>query len=613
MNNYLLSIGCDSYESKEINDLQGAENDASNIYNTLLEEESTIYDITQSKYLKSPTLVEFRDALEQMLYDSETPDIFTLFFAGHGGIVDGTYYLVLKNSKLDRLSISAISLSEILNILSSSGVKHINLIMDSCQTAGLVNDLLSVIKPEILGKKGSISIAILAAAASDEYATEENGEGIFTSSLIKYINGSKKITTDLEYLDLSLLGKKISDEFLEEGKTQTPSSWSLNIYGFSLFSKNLYFDGSDSIGLHDFSYLPRISILGEVLEPYKKDLWKHYERLEETSNLSELLYLLQNIFDNIDDENKAVFIKGVAYRFIDKIDSNLTMKKLELINVFKSLLLPYLENELFQQEMKNLISLYIIFAKKSIEEIIGCLEQDKYYLIDKENIHANYYYLPIRISKIFALISQLLLIDLSSKDIILKLIDMIKSNYRNHLKIINDCQGAYLNTFFKIFSKLNLQNEVKDIFEYYINDFISISGHVANIYIDNNETFKYIEQRYFIKRIEYRLLAIPLQVGSVLILNSRDYTLNDLIDLNMHCFDKKSFLFFIPSDIKDFSLKLIENGNNKILQCGLDFWTVDDFEKIYSKSIINYDFDSEFIDLCCISSSYIQPNRIAIT
>ena len=81
----------------------------------------------------------------------------------------------------------------------------------------------------------------------------------------------------------------------------------------------------------------------------------------------------------------------------------------------------------------------------------------------------------------------------------------------------------------------------------------------------------------------------------------------------MHHFDKKSFLFFIPSDIKDFSLKLIEDGNNKILQCGLDFWTVDDFEKIYSNSIIKYGLDNEFIDLCCISSSYVQPNRIAIT
>ena len=91
MNNYLLSIGCDKYESEKISDLQGAENDANNIYNTLLEEKYTIYNVTQSKYLKSPTLSDFRETLEQMLYDNETPDIFTLFFAGHGGIVDGTY------------------------------------------------------------------------------------------------------------------------------------------------------------------------------------------------------------------------------------------------------------------------------------------------------------------------------------------------------------------------------------------------------------------------------------------------------------------------------------------------------------------------------------------
>lgn len=34
--------------------------------------------------------------------------------------------------------------------------------------------------------------SILAAAASDEFAMEQNGEGVFTSNLIKFINGEKK-------------------------------------------------------------------------------------------------------------------------------------------------------------------------------------------------------------------------------------------------------------------------------------------------------------------------------------------------------------------------------------------------------------------------------------
>ena len=80
MNNYLLSIGCNEYDSPSINNLAGAENDASNIFNCLVESEHSIYNKDISKCIKSPTLIEVRNALENILYDSACPDIFTLFF-----------------------------------------------------------------------------------------------------------------------------------------------------------------------------------------------------------------------------------------------------------------------------------------------------------------------------------------------------------------------------------------------------------------------------------------------------------------------------------------------------------------------------------------------------
>lgn len=613
MNNYLLSIGCNKYISPSINNLAGAENDASNVFNCLVDSEHSIYNKNISKCIKSPTLEDVRKSLENILYDAVCPDIFTLFFAGHGGINDSTYYLLLKDSNIDRLSLSAISLSEIFKIISSSGVKHINLVIDACNTGGLVNDLMTIIKPEIIGNKGSIGVSILAAAASDEYAVEENGEGVFTSNLINFINGNKKISSEIEYLDLVTLGKSISKLFNEESIEQTPSAWGLNLYGPSVFAKNLFFNSDDSIGIHNFSYVPSISSLGTTLESFKNELWKYYEDIDNISDYAKLLHLMQNIFDEINDDDKILFIKGVGYRFIEKIDNDTCMKKLELINVFKSLLLPYLAIDNIRKEVIILTNLFKYYGKKSILDINEKLESDENFLIYKSEMLSNYYFLPIRISKLLSISAQLLLVDESLTEDILKLIDNIKKHYFNHFIVINDVQAANLYIFFKVFSKLNLQEHVKDILENYINNFLVINGNIAKLSIDLEDTFKYLFQKHLGEEIETNLLAVPSQTGTVFILISQDYELDKYINLHMHHLDRKNFLLFIPKILDEFSLSLIREGNNLILQCGLHFWKIEDFLSIYNTEIKkSFDDVDELLNVCCIASSYVQPNRIPI-
>jgi len=614
MNNYLLSIGCDIYDSSMLQNLSGAENDASNMFNCLIESKHSIYKKDFSKCIKSPTLNEVRQVLETILYDSQCPDIFTLFFAGHGGVVDSTYYLLLKDSNLERLSLSAISLSEIFRIISSLDIKHVNLVIDACHTGGLVNDLMTIIKPEIVGKKGSIGISILAAAASDEYAVEENGEGVLTSNLIRFINGDKQISSEVEYLDLVTLGKSISNIFNEKGIEQTPSAWGLNLYGPSLFAKNLFFNSDDSVGIHNFSYIPLMSTLGTTLESFKNELWEYYKDIDNISDYAKFLHLIQKILDEISDDDKILFIRGVGYRFIEKIDNDTSMKKLELINIFKSLLLPYLTNDgIIKQEVIKLIELFKYYGKKSLIAINEKLELDENFLIYKNEMLSNYYFLPIRISKLLSIAAQVLLLDTSSEKDTLKLIINIKKYYNNHFIVINDMQAPFLYIFFKIFSKLNLQEHVQDILEKYINNFLVIHGNIAKLGINSENTFKYILQKHSGEEIETSLLAVPSQTGSVFMLISKDYEINTYINLNMHYLDRKNFLLFIPKKINEFSLHLIRDGNNLILQCGLYFWTVEDFLSIYNSEIkTSFDDVDELLNICCIASSYIQPNRIPI-
>ena len=145
------------------------------------------------------------------------------------------------------------------------------------------------------------------------------------------------------------------------------------------------------------------------------------------------------------------------------------------------------------------------------------------------------------------------------------------------------------------------------------NNFLDINGNIAKLDIDPEDTFKYLFQKHSGEEIEINLLAVPSQTGSVFILISEDYDVDKYINLNMHNLDRKNFLLFIPKKLSEFSLPLIREGNNLILQCGLHFWTVEDFLIIYNTEVEKSSDDlDELQNICCIASSYIQPNRIPI-
>ncbi len=359
MKAYLISIGCDNYQSETLDNLSGAENDASAVYDVLVDSEYSIYEKESSYFLKSPVISDVKGALEEALFDKECPDIFTLFFAGHGGVVDGTYYLCLNETKTDRMSLTGLSLTEIFRIVSSSGVKHVNLVIDACNTAGLVNDLLSLIKPELMGAKGSFGISILAAAASDEYAGEVAGQGLLTGSLIDLISGRDKVNSEVEFLDLVNLGRVISTKFIQEGRDQTPSSWGMNLYGPSIFSKNPYHSQDDTISTHDFSFIPPASRVGMVLLNYKDDLWALYDDLGNTEGVREFLEVIRSAGEAVDSTDDLVtLLKGVGYRFIEKYSPECDFKQLELINAISTVLIPHLSNEKARVAFSEFMALF---------------------------------------------------------------------------------------------------------------------------------------------------------------------------------------------------------------------------------------------------------------
>ena len=104
------------------------------------------------------------------------------YFAGHGHIeATGGYLLTSDSSRGDE----GVSLSEILTLANESPATNKVIILDSCHS-GIAGT------PPSSGQLATLSegLTVLTASTKDQYATEENGRGIFTTLFVDALNGS---------------------------------------------------------------------------------------------------------------------------------------------------------------------------------------------------------------------------------------------------------------------------------------------------------------------------------------------------------------------------------------------------------------------------------------
>ena len=123
---------------------------------------------------------EMKDSIEE-LFKSDV-EIALFYFAGHGHIeATGGYLLASNSSRGDE----GVSLSEILIFANNSPAKNKIIILDSCHS-GIAGDSPSGEQLASLAE----GITILTASTKEQYATEENGRGVFTTLFVDSLSGS---------------------------------------------------------------------------------------------------------------------------------------------------------------------------------------------------------------------------------------------------------------------------------------------------------------------------------------------------------------------------------------------------------------------------------------
>src|ERR1035437_7992216 len=153
--NVLLCIGCDTYDF--LSGLSGAERDAEDV-SALLASQPDGYDSGASALLLSPNLSSIQTALNAVLSSGANVDVFTFFFAGHGEVKAGSFYLCVRDSTPDRLSTTAFPMISLFSVINELHPSQVNIVIDACHAGGSSFDLNQLAKPVAIGSSDASSI-----------------------------------------------------------------------------------------------------------------------------------------------------------------------------------------------------------------------------------------------------------------------------------------------------------------------------------------------------------------------------------------------------------------------------------------------------------------------
>ncbi len=196
---HVLAVGINQYQNQSLN-LNYARPDAISFSEQMKDQGEAIYSqvVIHPLYDQEASKESILAKVEQLKKEVSINDVFIFYFAGHGSMVDGDFYLVstkasrlYDNSKIKDYGIQASELQSAMQEIKA--LKQL-IIMDACQSGGSVELIAQRGAPEekaIAQLSRSSGIHVMAAAGSDQYATEFEslGHGLFTYALLRALGG----------------------------------------------------------------------------------------------------------------------------------------------------------------------------------------------------------------------------------------------------------------------------------------------------------------------------------------------------------------------------------------------------------------------------------------
>jgi uncharacterized caspase-like protein len=183
MNRKALVVGIDDYAN--VSSLHGCVNDSLAV-KAMLDRHADGSVNFGVKHLTatSPSDHVDRDELRQAIGNlfSGDGEVSLFYFAGHGHIESTGGYLCTSDVKTGN---DGVPLADIMIMANSSRIQNRVIVLDSCYSGVAGGSALQQTVAEL--KDG---VTILTASTSEQYATEQDGSGVFTSLLVDALRGA---------------------------------------------------------------------------------------------------------------------------------------------------------------------------------------------------------------------------------------------------------------------------------------------------------------------------------------------------------------------------------------------------------------------------------------
>jgi len=612
----LTSIGCNAHESVSVPDLGSAERDANNVFSTLVESSIGDYDLENSVLMTSPTLEEVRAELRSLASDAQSLEVLTFYFAGHGGIHQGNLYLYVKDTEPSALSVSAFSLSDLLRLVADQGIPHTNVILDACQAGGLWSEIAPLLNSEAIGARQTPSVSLLAMAASNEYAGEDELGGFGTQAFLNCLTGDTVCNTESPTLDLMEIGRAVSASF--EGAAQMPVRWGLNLTGVSTFCYNPSYAGEAS------KVTPvRLNIgssgSSAALQPFQTELWSAYLSLENTWDGRSFYNLLDSVLAEVSKsgELQPGAIESLAQSFSEQAKNN--PDKSVASGVLASCGLALLKHsstcENIEYACDRLFRQALDWAFENLTKLTTELDKSVYGLLSRQGGPFDFFYLPIRISRVLGWAAAIALCAkdsdrAASVELLGRLSDFVLEKYPSNLIAISDVQSAPLALFGAALLENEDQARLESVLSYYLHSLSLNAGMLASSTIPADRIFEYlIDRQSFNLEPGSDLIAQPSEFIAVCVRLSSLTELSEVMDDMMEDLDHAWLNAYVQSGFRYSGDDQLTGGYNITFRIGHDFWRVSEFEELWPNELIEQPAsETEFLG--AVLASLIFDDRV---
>lgn len=607
----LLAIGCNLYDN--LKPLKGAEADAQGLYNLLIQPEIGDYDVGRSRLLTSPTLQTVREALADIVFGGEPLDTLTVTFAGHGTVSGGSFYMDLRDSRLEALSATALPLADLFRMIAEAAPRQTYIVLDACQSGGLISDLNVILKSEVMGEFGTPGVSLLATSASNESALESGGQGVGTRALLECIRGDILLQDTNAALDLIEIGRAVSERVSAAG-VQTPVVWGLNLYGPAGFCKNPHAGTGDAPLRSVQSGWPDASTSAAIRSGLPK-LWSAYVAIATkwdargfTDRLTGLLRELEgdpgvqvNLVERIGDAC-AVQAKGARDHF----------REIEVRAACAIALLPFSADPAIAAHLAKTCSKIATLVEEAIGAAVAAIEAYEFALVTGGL--DDLYYLPIRLSQLlgwagFAVHTRLWTAEESNVAAtrLEGLMTQIFETYSLSLVAMSDAQSPYMLSALTAASRVGLNEQGEQVLGHLFSSAVNCGGRVARPDLDPSKVLGFLVARADAPASPNAgTVAQPTELMLTLLRTAPLFNLADEFDTALEQVDHLIVNAFLPDRFADFGAELIADGTNALFQIGHDIWSIAEIEAAWPENPAPGDPGTA---MAALAASLLFPDR----